>query len=111
MLILQRTVFVLVDGQRVDDAHCVALAEPLKLADDLAVEVGVAEPQDDELYRSDSHKQTPFLIRTPALAVAATVNPQPPAKRGWPDLPTYKQLSASRCCPCKPRAAPRRPGR
>jgi len=80
MLNLQLTVFVLANGQRVDDAYRVALAEPLKLADDLTAEVGVVKPQDDELYRSDSHVPTFFLIRAPVLAVSATVNPQPPVK-------------------------------
>ena len=46
---------VLVDGQRVDDADRVALAQALELVDDLTVEVGVVEPQDDELYGSDCH--------------------------------------------------------
>ena len=46
---------VLVDGQRVDHAHGVALAELLKLLDDLSVEVRVVEPDNDELYRPDGH--------------------------------------------------------
>ena len=45
MLDLKLAVCVLVDGQRVDDAHRVAFAEPLEFADDLAVEVRVAEPK------------------------------------------------------------------
>ena len=47
---------VLVDGQRVDHAHGVALAQPLELGDDLAVEVGVLESQHDQLNRSDRHR-------------------------------------------------------
>ena len=52
---LDLAVGVLVDGQRVDHAHRVALAQPLELGDDLAVEVGVLEAQHDQLNRSDRH--------------------------------------------------------
>jgi hypothetical protein len=41
------------DGQRVDDADGVALAQPLELGDDLAVEVGLLEAQHDELNGSN----------------------------------------------------------
>src|SRR5215470_14707372 len=39
--------------------------EPLQLLDDLTVEVGVAEPQNDELYRSDRHHGPLRLIPRP----------------------------------------------
>src|SRR5204862_4878995 len=50
----------LVHRERVDDAHRVALAQALELGDDLAVELGVIEPEDDELYRPDRHG-APFV--------------------------------------------------
>src|SRR5262249_10819969 len=56
---LQFAVGVLVDGQRIDHADGAAVMEPLKFLDDLTVEVGVAEPQNDELYWSDRHRD-PF---------------------------------------------------
>ena len=46
---------VLVNRKRVDDAHRVALAQALELLDDLAVELGMVEPEDDELDWSDGH--------------------------------------------------------
>ena len=52
---LDLAVGVLVDRQRVDHPHGVALPQPLELVDDLAVEVRVLEAEHDELYRSDSH--------------------------------------------------------
>jgi len=62
MLNLQLTVFVLANGQRVDDAYRVALAEPLELGDDLAVKVGVVESQYDQLHRSNCHVALRFSI-------------------------------------------------
>src|SRR6266581_4191799 len=50
---------VLVDGQRVDHAHGVALAQPFELGDDLAVELGMAEAENNELNRSYCHA-SPF---------------------------------------------------
>src|SRR3954454_4023000 len=46
---------VLVDGKRVDDTDRVTLAEFFQLGDDLAVEVGMIEPQDEHLDRTDGH--------------------------------------------------------
>jgi hypothetical protein len=46
---------VLVDGQRVDHAYGVALAQSLELGDDLAVEVGLLEAQHDQLNGSNRH--------------------------------------------------------
>ena len=46
---------VLVNGQRVDHAYGVALAQPLELGDDLAVEIGLREAQHDQLKGSDRH--------------------------------------------------------
>ena len=43
MLHLDLSVGVLVHRERVDHAHGVALAQPLQLGDDLAVELGVTE--------------------------------------------------------------------
>src|ERR1700755_1970370 len=59
VLYLDLALGVLVHGQRVDDAHRVALAEPLKLGDDFAVEVRVVEPEHDELYRTYRHVVLP----------------------------------------------------
>jgi len=50
---------VLVDGQRVDHADRVALAQPLELGDDLAVEVGPLEAQHDQLNGSNRHRLSP----------------------------------------------------
>ena len=47
---------ILVNGQRVDDAYRITLPQPLQLGDDLAVEVGVAEAEHDQLHRSDGHE-------------------------------------------------------
>src|SRR5207248_3412359 len=55
MLNLDLSVDVLVDRERVDHAHGVALAQPFELGDDLAVELGLAETQNNELNRSDWH--------------------------------------------------------
>src|SRR5438309_9235566 len=44
---------VLVDGQRVDHAHGVGLAEPFELSDDLPVEVRLVEAQYEKLNWSD----------------------------------------------------------
>jgi hypothetical protein len=55
VLHFQLAVGVLVDGQRVDHADRAAGMEPLQFGDDLPVEVGVAEPQRDELYRTNCH--------------------------------------------------------
>src|SRR5256885_13330718 len=46
---------VLVHGERVDDAHRVALPQALELGDDLAVELRMLEPEHDELYWSNGH--------------------------------------------------------
>jgi hypothetical protein len=42
---------VLVDGQRVDQPDGVVLPQTFQLVDDLAVEVGLREPQHDERCR------------------------------------------------------------
>jgi hypothetical protein len=55
VLHLDLSLGVLVDRQRVDHAHGVALAQPLELGDDLAVELGVAEAENYELNWSDCH--------------------------------------------------------
>ena len=59
MLHLDLAVRVLVDGQRVDHAHGVALTQPFELGDDLAVELRVAEAENNELNWSDCHA-SPF---------------------------------------------------
>ena len=56
---LDLAVCVLVDGERVDHAHGVALAELLELLDDLPVELRVLESEHDELDWPDSH---PYLL-------------------------------------------------
>ena len=50
---------VLVDGQRVDDADGVALAQALELGDDLAVEIRLLEAQHDQLDRANCHAFSP----------------------------------------------------
>ena len=67
MLDFQFAVRVLVDGQRVDDAHGVARPQPFEFGDHLTVEVGVVEPEHDELHRSDCHAK--FLLRPSARRV------------------------------------------
>ena len=52
---LDLAVRVLVHGQSVDDPDGVARAQPLQLLDDLAVELGVVEPEDDQLNWSNGH--------------------------------------------------------
>jgi hypothetical protein len=56
MLDLELAGGVLVDGQRVDHAHGVALTQSLELGDDLAVELGLLEAQHDGLDGSDRHR-------------------------------------------------------
>jgi hypothetical protein len=55
MFDLERAGRILVDGQRVDHAHHVALPQAIELGDHLAVEVGVVEAQYEELNRPRSH--------------------------------------------------------
>src|SRR6185369_15433297 len=55
MLDLDLAVRVLVDRERVDHAHRVALTQPFELGDDLAVELGMVKAQHDELDRSNRH--------------------------------------------------------
>ncbi len=50
MLHLQLAIRVLVHGQRVDHVRHVACPQPLKFGDDLSAEVGLVEPQHDELH-------------------------------------------------------------
>ena len=52
---------VLVDGERVDHTHGVALAELLELLDDLTVEVRMLETDDEQLNRPDCHDYLSFL--------------------------------------------------
>ena len=53
------SVGVLVDGQRVDHPHGIAFAEPLQLADDLAVEVWSFETQHKKLNWTNRHDEAP----------------------------------------------------
>src|SRR5207247_639050 len=52
VLDLEFALRVLVDRERVDHAHGVALAQPLELGNHLAVEVRFDEAEHDQLYRS-----------------------------------------------------------
>jgi hypothetical protein len=52
---------VLVDGQGVDYADRVALAQSLELGDDLAVELGLREAQHDQLNGSNRHRYLSFV--------------------------------------------------
>jgi hypothetical protein len=52
---LDLAVGVLVHGQSVDHPDGVALAQPLQLLDDLAMELGMVEPEDDQLNWSYGH--------------------------------------------------------
>ncbi len=58
---LDLAVGVLVDRERVDHAHGVALPELLELGDDLAVELWVLEAEHDQLHRPDGHGAPPRL--------------------------------------------------
>jgi hypothetical protein len=49
------SVAISVDGERVDVAHGVVLAQTLELRDDLTVEPGMVEAQHDQLDGSDGH--------------------------------------------------------
>ena len=60
VLHLQLAVGVLVNDQRVDDAHRAARVEPLKFGDDLTVEVGMVEPQYDQLHGPNGHGPASF---------------------------------------------------
>src|SRR6202012_3015077 len=55
MLDFKLPVLVLVDRERVDDAHRSAFPQPFEFGDHLAVKVRVVEPEHDQLHRSDSH--------------------------------------------------------
>ena len=67
---LHLAVGVLVHRERIDDAHRVALLQALELGDDLAVELGVAEAEHDELNGTDRHGCSFSLLElaTPMLA-------------------------------------------
>src|SRR5712691_9944024 len=52
---------VLVHGERVDHANRVALLQVLERSDDLAVELGLAEADHEQLNRSDGHSD-PFVV-------------------------------------------------
>jgi hypothetical protein len=58
---LDLAVGVLVNGQSIDHAHRIALAQPLELLDDLAVELGVLEAQHDQLHGSDGHAHSSLI--------------------------------------------------
>src|SRR5512132_1838460 len=58
------SVRVLVDHERVDHANRVITPQPLELVDDLALEIGLVEPQGDQLYRSDRHLTPPSIINS-----------------------------------------------
>src|SRR5262245_29699535 len=73
VLDLDLTAGVLVDSQCVDHPYGVALAKPLELGDDLAVEVWVSKPEHDELNRSYGHD---VPLRPPF----------PPPTTGWLDI-------------------------
>ena len=81
---LDVAVRVLVDGERVDHAHRVALAQLLELRDDLAVELRVREPEDDELNRSDCHTVSFGLVVPVAwrMAAARSVRHRPKGMSG-----------------------------
>ena len=68
VLDLEVALGVLVDGQRVDHPHRVALAQPLELRDDLAVELRVLEAQHDELNRSNRHLAPSVSTRLRSVA-------------------------------------------
>jgi len=74
---------VLVDGQRVDHAYRVRLSQPFELGDDFAVELGVLEPEHDELDRSDGHGRPPSPdARMPHDIRASIVIPLCPSTGG-----------------------------
>jgi hypothetical protein len=52
---LELTAGVLVDRERVDHPDGAGLPQSLEIVDDLAVEVGLREPEHEELYWSDRH--------------------------------------------------------
>ena len=60
MLHLDLSVGVLVNRERVDHTDRLLVMQSLKLSDDLAMEIGVVETNDDQLNGSDSHQQPPF---------------------------------------------------
>ena len=67
---LDLSVGVLVHRERIDDAHRVALLQALELGDDLAVELGMAEAQHDELNGTDRHGCS-FSLRELATSMLA----------------------------------------
>src|SRR5512132_1629380 len=58
------TLRILEDDERVDHAHRIALAQPFELVDDLAPEIGLVEPEHQQLNRSDRHVPSPSLVTT-----------------------------------------------
>ena len=60
MLHLDLSVCVLVNGERVDHTHGVFVVQPLELGDDLSVELGMVEADDDQLDGSDGHDKRPL---------------------------------------------------
>ena len=61
MLRLQFAVHVLVHGDGIDDAHGVAVPQPLEFRDHLTVKVGVVESENDKLHWPDCHV---FFLRS-----------------------------------------------
>jgi hypothetical protein len=59
MLHVELPLGVLVDGERVDHAHGVVLAELLELRRNLAMELRLVETDHEQLYRSDCHRLSP----------------------------------------------------
>jgi hypothetical protein len=60
MLHLDLTVRVLVHRKCVNHTDRVFVMQPLELSDDLAMEVGLAEAQHDQLNGSYGHRQSPL---------------------------------------------------
>src|SRR5262249_59465714 len=64
LVALERAVLVLVDDQQVDQPDDVALAQARELRPDLAAELWVVEPDDQQLNRSHRHARAPFGLPT-----------------------------------------------
>src|SRR4051812_1462066 len=70
VLDLQLAVGILVDGERVDDAHGLAGVQALELGDDLAAEVRVLEAQHDQLNGPDRHECSFGMVSMPRSLAA-----------------------------------------
>jgi hypothetical protein len=100
MLDLQVAIGILVHGEGVDHPHHAVLVQPLQLGDHLAVKVGVAEAQHNELHRSNSHVRSfPRSSRLSVLPASAAARGGTSPARGELALSFRRSAAGGRRSP------------